>query len=116
MSDQDFEIELGAEQRNTYEQMERAGVAELNAQGESITVQHVFALITRLRQFCNFDPASGSSAKLEHLLKDLEEIHESERKALIFSQFVDEQYGLKRLAGEIAGSGYKAAQLHGQIR
>jgi superfamily II DNA or RNA helicase len=116
ISDQDFEIELGAEQRNTYEQMECAGVAELNAQGESITVQHVFALITKLRQFCNFDPASGSSAKLENLLKDLEEIHESERKALIFSQFVDEQYGLKRLAKGIASSGYKAAQLHGQLR
>lgn len=115
ITDQDFKIELGAEQRNTYEQMERTGVAELNARGESITVLHVLAFITRLRQFCNFDPASGSSAKLERLLEDLEEIHESKQKTLVFSQFVDEQYGLKRLAREIARSGYSVAQLHGEV-
>jgi SNF2 family DNA or RNA helicase len=116
ITDQDFEIELGPEQRGTYEQMERTGVAELNGQGDSITVFNVLALITRLRQFCNFDPASGRSAKLEQLLEDLEEIRENGRKALVFSQFVDEQYGLKRLAKEIAESGHKTAQLHGQVR
>lgn len=115
-SDQDIPIQLDAGQRRTYDQMEDEGVVELNAKGDSITVTHVFALISRLRQICNFDPVDGRSAKLERLLEDLEEVQESGRKALVFSQFVDERYGLKRLAKELDCSGHKVCQLHGEIR
>jgi superfamily II DNA or RNA helicase len=115
-SDQDIPIELDASHRRTYDQMEREGVVELNAKGDNITVTHVFALISRLRQICNFDPVDGRSAKLERLLEDLEEVRESGRKALIFSQFVDERYGLKRLSKDLGDSGYKVCQLHGEVR
>ncbi|MGH9426231.1 MAG: restriction endonuclease, partial [Terriglobia bacterium] len=92
-----------------------------NEKGDSITVTHVFALINKLRQICNFAQGSGESAKAELLLKELEEIVESGRKALIFGQFVDERFGLKRLAKCIAESesfrkGTKPLELHGGIR
>jgi len=114
-SEQDVEIEMDDDQLRTYQRMEEHGVGELNAKGENITITHVFALITKLRQFCNFDPTGGKSAKLEQLLQDLEELRDSDRKALVFSQFVDERYGLKRLARELSKSGWTTSQLHGQI-
>lgn len=114
-SEQDIEIELEAAQRETYNRMESEGVLELNEKGDSITVTHVFALINRLRQICNFDPVTERSAKLDRLLEDLEEVSESGRKALIFSQFVEYPYGLKRLAKGLEEKGQQLLQLHGQI-
>ena len=114
-SEQDIEIELEDAQRQTYDRMETEGVLELNEKGDSITVTHVFALINSLRQICNFDPVTGASAKLERLLEDLEEVSESGRKALIFSQFVEDVYGLKRLAKELQERELQVLQLHGQI-
>jgi len=114
-SEQDIEIELAPSHYETYKQMEEEGVVELNAKGESITVTHVFALINKLRQICNFDPVSGVSAKLERLLEDLEEVSESGRKALVFSQFVEKEFGLKRLANELEQKMLRVSQFHGQI-
>ena len=42
--------------------------------GADLKIQHVLELILRLKQICNFDPATGASAKLERLLVDLEEV------------------------------------------
>src|SRR5205814_893882 len=63
LREQDVEIELGELQRVAYDCAERAGIVQLNEKGETITVTHVFALINRLRQICNFDPTTGASAK-----------------------------------------------------
>ena len=49
----------------------------LSEMGEGATIRHVFELILRLKQICNFDPATGESPKLERLEADLEEIAES---------------------------------------
>jgi HJR/Mrr/RecB family endonuclease len=115
-SEQDIEIELEDTQRETYDRMEEEGIIELNAKGDTITVTHVFALINRLRQICNFDPATGASAKLERLLEDLEEVSESRRKALIFSQFVEEGVGgLKKLAKELEERRLRVLQFHAQV-
>jgi len=113
--EQDIEIDLDPEHYNVYRQMEDDGVVELNEKGDSITVTHVFALINKLRQFCNFCPVSGASAKLERLLDDMEEIKESKRKALIFSQFVSEDFGLKRIAKKLESERYNILQMHGEI-
>jgi SNF2 family DNA or RNA helicase len=85
----DAEIELTAAQRSTYHMAENEGVLRLTAMGESATIQHVFELVLRLKQICNFDPATGESAKLERLSADLEEVADSGRKAIVFSQWVD---------------------------
>ena len=76
-------------QRLSYERAEKDGIVHLDALGETISVQHVFELVMRLKQICNFDPATGDSAKLEQLQADLAEVAESDRKAIVFSQWVE---------------------------
>ena len=85
----DLNIDLTPAQRDAYDLAEQDGVVKLNELGETITVQHVFQLVMRLKQICNFDPVTGSSAKLEQLLSDLQEVAASGRKALVFSQWVE---------------------------
>jgi SNF2 family DNA or RNA helicase len=85
----DAYLELTAAQRAAYGLAEKEGIVRLNALGDTITVQHVFELVMRLKQICNFDPLTGQSAKLEQLLADLAEVAESGRKAIIFSQWVE---------------------------
>ena len=84
----DADITLTREQRETYRLAEEEGVLRLTEMGEAATIQHVFELVLRLKQICNFDPATGASAKLERLAADIEEIAASGQKALIFSQWV----------------------------
>jgi SNF2 family DNA or RNA helicase len=88
-------LELTPAQREAYELAEKEGVVRLNALGDTISVQHVFELVLRLKQICNFDPLTGDSAKLEQLQADLAEVAASGRKAIIFSQWVEP---LERLA------------------
>ena len=106
----DAELELTPEQRQTYQLANDEGVLRLTEMGEGVTIQHVFELILRLKQICNFDPASGTSAKLERLEADLEEVAASGRKALIFSQWVDT---IERLSGELRR--FRPLEFHGRI-
>lgn len=85
----DAEIELHPAQRHAYQLAEEEAVVQLNALGDSVTIQHVFEKVLRLKQICNFDPLTGASAKLERLEADLEEVAASGRKAIVFSQWVD---------------------------
>jgi len=84
----DAELDLSPEQRHSYELAENEGVMRLNDMGDEATIQHVFELVLRLKQICNFDPATGTSAKLERLVADLDEVAASGKKAIIFSQWV----------------------------
>jgi SNF2 family DNA or RNA helicase len=85
----DVYLELTAAQRESYERAETEGIVQLNALGDTITVRHVFELVMRLKQICNFDPATGDSAKMEQLQADLAEVAASNRKAIVFSQWVE---------------------------
>src|SRR5436305_960123 len=67
-------LELTPGQRAAYDLAEKEGVIHLNALGDTVTVQHVFELVMRLKQICNFDPRTGQSAKLEQLLADMAEV------------------------------------------
>lgn len=80
-------LELSPEQRKAYDIAEQEGRVFLNKYGEAVTVQHIFALISKLKQLCNVDPVSKESCKLEYLIEKLEEITEQGDKALIFSQY-----------------------------
>ncbi|MGV3720071.1 MAG: DEAD/DEAH box helicase [Actinomycetota bacterium] len=95
-------LELGPAQRAAYDRLAREGILELRERGEHLTVTHVLGLLTRLKQVCNFCP-SGESVKLEYLRGQLSEISAAGRQALVFSQFTDEQVGVRRLAAEIPG-------------
>jgi len=85
----DLEVELTGAQRYAYDRAEKEGIIHLNELGETVTVQHVFQLVMRLKQICNFDPLTGESAKLEQLVMDMEEVAASGRKAIVFSQWVE---------------------------
>lgn len=106
----DAVLDLTLEQRQRYDLAETEGTVMLSGLGEQITIQHVFELIIRLKQICNFDPVSGSSSKLDHLRVDLEEICQSGKKAIVFSQWVET---LQRLSQELEC--YRPLQYHGRI-
>lgn len=84
----DAELSLSPNQLASYKMAEDEGIVQLNNLGDEITVQHVFELVLRLKQICNYDPLTGDSAKLERLEADLEEVAESGKKAIVFSQWV----------------------------
>ena len=92
----DLEIELTPAQRAAYDLAHKDGVIHLNDLGDTITVQHVFQLVMRLKQICNFDPRTGESAKMERLLADMEEVAESGQKAIIFSQWVEPLHAISK--------------------
>jgi len=106
----DADIELTPDQRETYRIAEDDGVVQLGELGESITLQHVFQLVLRLKQICNFDPLTGASSKRDRLVADLEECAASGRKAIVFSQWVQT---IETLAESLQQFG--PAQYHGKI-
>jgi SNF2 family DNA or RNA helicase len=106
----DADVELGAEQRESYQMAETEGVLRLTEMGDSATIQHVFELILRLKQICNFDPATGESSKFERLAADLDEVAASGRKAIIFSQWVST---LETLSTRLAQ--FRPLSYHGRI-
>ena len=85
--DRDEHLELSPAQQHAYQIAEKEGIIRLNDLGESITIQHVFELVLRLKQITNFDPLTGESAKLDRLIADMSEIADSGGKALLFSQW-----------------------------
>ncbi len=106
----DAQLELAPEQRETYRLAEEEGIVRLTEMGEGATIQHVFELVLRLKQICNFDTATGASSKLERLEADLEEIAGSGRKAIVFSQWVTT---IKRLSKALRRFG--PLEYHGQV-
>ncbi|MFH1922539.1 MAG: DEAD/DEAH box helicase [Planctomycetota bacterium] len=106
----DAELQLTPEQHETYRLAERQGVLRLTELGEAVAIQHVFELVLRLKQIANFDPATGASSKLERLEADLEEVAQSGRKALVFSQWVET---LDRLARRLRRFG--PVEYHGRV-
>lgn len=106
----DEPLDLTPDQRESYRMAEEEGVVRLTELGDSATIQHVFELVLRLKQICNFDPATGSSSKYERLEADLEEIAQSGRKAIIFSQWVDT---LKKLSDRLERFG--PLEYHGKV-
>lgn len=98
----DAEVELSPQQADAYYMAEKEGVVRLNELGKEheLTIQHVFELVLRLKQICNFDPISGVSSKLERLEADLEETANSGRKAIVFSQWVKTLTELKGRLGQ----------------
>jgi len=85
--DRDELLELTPAQQTAYLTAERDGIVRLGELGESITIQHVFELVLRLKQICNYDPLTGESSKLERLAAEMEEISASGGKAILFSQW-----------------------------
>jgi SNF2 family DNA or RNA helicase len=88
-------LDLLPTQREKYDLAEQQGIVDLKDKGETATLQHVLALITKLKQICNYEITTDESAKLEYLKEELEELTEQGDKALVFSQYPNET--LKRI-------------------
>ncbi|WP_425394923.1 DEAD/DEAH box helicase [Aeoliella sp.] len=106
----DSQIDLTPEQWDSYQRAENDGVVELGELGEEITLQHVFQLVLRLKQICNFDPATGESSKRDQLAAELEEVAASGQKAIVFSQWVDT---IEKLGESLAQ--FHPVQYHGKV-
>lgn len=108
---QDIWLELDTEQREAYEEAMEAGRRQwIYAQDSKRSMHtHIFSLIGRLKQICNFAPAATSSPKLDCLLEQLDEVLQ-ENKACIFTQYRGE--GLDKLRPHLER--YGLAEIHGQ--
>jgi len=106
----DAELDLTPEQWSAYKIAEDEGIVQLEGMGTELTIQHVFELVLRLKQICNFDPATGASSKLERLEADLEEVAASGRKAIVFSQWVNTLDKIRQRVGRFGPLEY-----HGKI-
>ena len=95
-------IDLDAKQRKSYDKAEQDGIVYLKALGREAQVQHVLELITRLKQICNADPATGYSSKLEHIRERLELLAAQGHKALVFSQYTNNVSGVRAAASYLA--------------
>ena len=97
-----LELGLSHGQRRTYDRLEREGIVHLKSLGSEIRVHHVLALITRLKQICNVDPETGESSKLDDIEGRLIELAAEGHKALVFSQYVDDSFGVAAIAKRFA--------------
>jgi SNF2 family DNA or RNA helicase len=100
----DIPLVLTDQQRVTYDLAEREGIVQLREKGAAIAVQHVLELILRLKQICNVCPRTGESAKLDDLEERIGAIVGEGHRALVFSQYVDDRYGVGAIAKRISNA------------
>ncbi len=94
-------ISLNRKQRASYDKAERDGIVYLRSLGGEVGIQHVLALITHLKQICNADPQTGESAKLDDVRSRLQELTAQGHRALIFSQFISDAFGVGAAASRL---------------
>src|SRR5207245_543320 len=94
--------ELDGVQRATYERAEREGIVELRARGETVRITHILQLIMKLKQICNICPDSGESVKLDDLSERAQTLTAEGHRALVFSQFTDDLFGVRAIASRLA--------------
>jgi SNF2 family DNA or RNA helicase len=91
-------LPLLPDQMAAYKRAEAEGIVQLRAYGAQLRIEHVLELITRLKQLCNIDPVSGESAKLEDIRERLDVLVDEGHRALVFSQFTGDQFGVMAAA------------------
>ncbi len=94
-------LQLEGSQRESYERAEKEGVIQLREMGETVRVENVLELIMRLKQICNFCPATGQSVKLEDIRERLSTLTSEGYRALIFSQFTESKYGVRAIGSAL---------------
>lgn len=90
----DVPIELSPAHRVAYDEAETQGIVRLRELGPKVRVSHILELILRLKQLCNRDLTSGESPKADDIAQRLDVISKEDHKALVFSQFVDREFGI----------------------
>jgi len=85
--DTELPLELSPDQRNAYDELWVSRKEHLSHNGEVRTIDMI-ALITALKQICNYHPDTGASTKLEALELILEESFQNNARTIVFSQYV----------------------------
>ncbi len=99
---QDLSIELEGRQKQAYDAIWESRNNLSNRGGSANYASSMLALITRLKQACNFDPASGESSKREALQLIIDGLLSEDHKLLVFSQYVKTlQWLAKKIAGAV---------------
>jgi SNF2 family DNA or RNA helicase len=96
----ELSLPLTPAQRRAYDRAEQEQRIALRQ--KEVRIENVLAMITRLKQICNFAPTDGASAKINDLAGRLEELAAEGHKALIFTQYTDDQAGAQRIAQALA--------------
>lgn len=91
-------IALLPRQSRSYQRAEQEGIVHLRELGTEVRVQHVLELISRLKQICNADPATGESSKFEDIRQRLETLIQEGNRAIVFSQYTSNQFGVEAIA------------------
>ncbi|MDE0431292.1 MAG: DEAD/DEAH box helicase [Caldilineaceae bacterium] len=91
-------VALDRRQAASYTKAEDEGIVYLKSLGGEVRIRHILELITRLKQICNFDPVTGESSKLDDIRERLEQLTEQGHKALVFSQYASDVFGVKAAA------------------
>ena len=107
---QDLPLELTGLQREAYDAAWDGRRTFLHGNGEETSDGSIFALITRLKQLCNYEPQSNESVKLESLRVIVESFTERGDKLLVFSQYVEALHWLSARLGDLPHDLY-----HGQM-
>jgi len=107
---QDLPLELLNEQRAAYEMVWESRKAFARQGGVPVSEGQLLALITKLKQLCNFHPQSGESVKADSLELILDGLNETADKVVIFSQYVET---LKWLSDRLVGFPHEL--YHGQL-
>lgn len=95
---QDLPLELGKSQRLSYEDVWASRLERVRREDGSVSSSNMLAILTRLKQICNFDSETGESVKLDALQVILESTNQRNEKVLIFSQYVET---LERISSSI---------------
>lgn len=91
-------VALDRRQAASYTKAEEEGIVYLKSLGGEVRIRHILELITRLKQICNFDPVTGESSKLDDIRERLTQLTEQGHKALVFSQYASDVFGVKAAA------------------
>jgi len=98
-------VPLSRQQREEYDMLLGKGVDELHRLGANATMTDVLVLIMRLKQICNFSTINNYSSKLDDIAARLATLRQEGHKALIFSQFTNEMFGVRRIAKALEAFG-----------
>ncbi|MBI4289309.1 MAG: DEAD/DEAH box helicase [Chloroflexi bacterium] len=94
-------LPLSGDQRETYDRAEKQGILQLKEKGQSVRIENVLELILRLKQLCNFCPTTSESAKLDDVQARLATLVSEGHRALVFSQFTDDRFGVHAVADRL---------------
>jgi len=94
-------LTLSAIQMESYKRAEEEGILQLREKGEEVRIENVLELILRLKQICNFCPRTSQSAKIDDLKERLNTLVSEDHRALIFTQFTDNQFGARAIASSL---------------